>query len=172
MHARRAHTSARKLVCMPRGGGRARLWGRMRTPARGGGGTHAYAGRVRHMKGADASGRAHTPVERVHIWVQGERTEVEGRARGYGRRTRLQGGGACTPVRNAHASGGAHTFLGGCARLWGGHTLGCRGVHGGGGARMGVGRARTPVQRHAVVVKGAPRGKASICKKSFLLNYP
>jgi hypothetical protein len=29
-----------------------------------------------------------------------------------------------------------------------------------------------PVQRLTVVVEGAPRGKASICKRSFLLNYP
>jgi hypothetical protein len=91
-------------------------------------------------------------VGRAHTWVQGEHMEVEGCAC-------LRGGGGGTPVRGTHASGRMRTLVG-KAHTW---------VQ---GERTEVGRVHTPVQRCTVVVEGAPRGKASICKRSFLLNYP
>jgi hypothetical protein len=112
------------------------------------------------------------PVERAYTWVQGERTEVEGHARRW---RDAHGGGegahAYEGGRRARQLGGAHVS-GGRARLWEGAHLDAWGAHGGGGARTGVERARTLVQRRAVVVEGALKGKASICKRSFLLNYP
>jgi hypothetical protein len=80
---------------------------------------------------------------------------------------RMHVGRAHTPARRGHARqlGGAH------ARGEGAH-LGGGGAHGGGRVHTGMGRARTPVKRRAVVVEGTPKGKASICKRSFLLNYP
>jgi hypothetical protein len=103
--------------------------------------------------------------------LQGEaRTAVEGRARMWEGRARLRGGmhgywGAPTHVDRAR------TPAGGRARLWGGCTLGWRRAHSGGRASTGVGRARTPVKGHAMVVEGTLRRKASIHKRSFLLNY-
>jgi hypothetical protein len=149
--------------------------------------------RARLLGGAHACGKgAHACRDRARTSAGGAHPCGKGAPPARGGHARHLGG--------AHASGGARTFLGGCARLWRGRTLGCRGsarrwrdthgggegthacgegahlgagrAHRGGGARTGVGRARTPVQRHAVVVEGTPRGKASICKRNFLFNYP
>jgi hypothetical protein len=91
-----------------------------------------------------------------------------------GRARTPTGIGRARHLGGAYASGGgAHVFGGGGMHAYGeGAHLGAGGAHGGRGVRTGVGRARTPVQRCTVVVEGAPREKASICKRSFLLNYP
>jgi hypothetical protein len=140
--------------------------GRARTPTKRGArmavGEHAC-----YCEGAHVSVEARTPVERAHTWVRESARRWRDAHTCRDRAHMLARGGA-------YGSWGAHTLGGGggahaCGE---GAHLGIGGAHGGGGSRTGVGRARTPVKRRAMVVEGAPRGKASICKRSFLFNYP